>query len=116
MDKEKIVPRFGDGREEINPFISPNLRKHSIVDIEEEMQQQVTQMMEDIPFETNREKIARLIRLLTYRELMQIADEFKKCSTAYETDEPHDWNMAQTLDDWAHMVEEENHVQENSKE
>lgn len=48
---------------------------------------------------TNREAIAILIRNLTYRELMQIATEIEKC-TSYT-------DIAQTLDDWAHMVKDE---------
>jgi hypothetical protein len=52
---------------------------------------------------TTRQHIAGLIRSLTYRELRQIATEIEKPML----DQPEKWDIAQTLDDWAHMVKDE---------
>ena len=64
---------------------------------------------------TTRERIAKLIRELTYRELKQIGDELHKNSATIQGDSPEEgtFDMAQTLDDWAHMVKDEgeNHDQ-----
>lgn len=61
-----------------------------------------------VVFTTKRVEIATLIRKLTYRELMQIADELKKCENV---NEPFS-TMAQSLDDWAHMVKDEVFLEE----
>jgi hypothetical protein len=57
-----------------------------------------------IPPISTRQWIAKLIRELTYRELMQISTEIEKCVTLKEDRLDR---LAQTLDDWAHMVKEE---------
>ena len=61
--------------------------------------------LEEVTLEgtTARECIAELIRQLTYRELKQIADEILKCAVGDELGT----DAAQTLDNWAHMVKEE---------
>ena len=125
MEREfpKNAPRFGDGVD-INPFIPPKHR--SDASLEEEIR--ATMLKEPITgkdytgqpgdrifesaacCETYREQIAHLIRLLTYRELKIISQELIKCANTQEVlTEPVD-GIAQTLDDWAHMVKDENNV------
>jgi hypothetical protein len=54
-----------------------------------------------------RELIAQLFRELTYRELKQIAAEVTSRLERTPNADGSDWDVAQTLDDWAHMVKEE---------
>lgn len=62
------------------------------------------------PKSTTRECIAGLIRSLTYRELMSISEEIVKNTsllTRQNPDAPAQMDLARTLDDWAHMVKDE---------
>jgi|SRR5579862_1386318 len=77
-----------------------------LADAEESTRRNLDKALSAIPPFTTRQWIAKLIRELTYRELMQIGDEIKKCKQ-HLLIEPETWNVAQTLDDWAHMVKEE---------
>lgn len=108
MDKkEPIIPRFGDGVD-VNPYVPKQLRMPTVDTIEGEIREIIKKdPITPTCCETYREQIAHLIRLLTYRELCQIADEIAhKCavSGAGEMD------MAKSLDDWAHMVKDETNV------
>lgn len=73
---------------------------------EERLQKQVY-ASDPIPVQSRRQWIATLIRQLTYRELKQIGEEVNKCSAGYCSANEIEMDMAQTLDNWAHMVKEE---------
>ncbi len=74
--------------------------------MQEDIQSQVTKLYE----QTLREQIAHSIRLFTYRELMQISTELSQQTVSENAVE-----IANMLDSWAHMVEEETSVRKKEK-